>query len=136
MQKFPEMRRRSANVDEDFVAAQLDRIALDTVGRLQGELAGGDVVLPSVPGTAYHRTIELTFAERPAVMQTYTIDCKQLTVNVGYGNGLPTDRDLADLAWRDFVEFTCALECHWFRYPSPQMSEIYRQGREYSHAMK
>ncbi|HEV2314833.1 MAG TPA: hypothetical protein VGR94_05970 [Candidatus Acidoferrales bacterium] len=108
------MRRRSANVDEDFVAAQLDRIALDTVGRLLGEFAGGDVVLPAVPGTSYDRTVELTFTERATVMQAYTIDCKQLTVNVGYGNGLPADRNLADLAWWDFVDFTCALECHWF----------------------
>ena len=112
MQKFPEMRRRSASVDEDLVAAQLDRIALNTVGRLLGKLAGCDVVLPAVPRTTYQRAVEFAFTERTTVMQAYTIDCKQLTINVGYGNGLPADRDLTDLAWRDFVEFGYTLKSH------------------------
>ncbi|HEV2182336.1 MAG TPA: hypothetical protein VGR39_01530, partial [Candidatus Acidoferrales bacterium] len=79
MQKFPEMRRRSASVDEDLVASQFDGIALNTVGRLLGKLAGCDVVLPAVPRTTYQRAVEFAFTERTTVMQAYAIDCKQLT---------------------------------------------------------
>jgi len=66
----------SANVDEDLIAAQFNRVALDTVGRLLGEFTGCDVVLPAVPGTTDDRAIKLAFAEGPTVMQAYTIDCK------------------------------------------------------------
>jgi len=66
----------SANVDEDFVAAQFDRVALDAARRLLRQFAGCDVVLPAVPWTTYHRAVKLTITQRPTVMQTYTTDCK------------------------------------------------------------
>lgn len=115
----------SAKVDEDLIPTQFNGIALHPVGRLLHHFAGCDVVLPAVPRTTYHRAVELPFAERPAVMQAYTIDCKQLTINVGYGYGLPADRDLADLARGDFVDFGCALECH-------SSALLQTEGEEYS----
>jgi hypothetical protein len=73
---LPECALASANVDEDFIATQFNRVALDTIRGLLQHLAGCDVVLPAVPRTTYHGAVELTFAERPAVVQAYTIDCK------------------------------------------------------------
>ena len=60
----------------DVVAPDLDRIALDTYGRIGRQLPGSYVVFPTVPRTYDYLSLQLTFAKRAAAMQAYVIDCK------------------------------------------------------------
>jgi hypothetical protein len=53
---------RLSYVHEYVVAADLDRIAIDPDGRVLHHFAGGNVVLPGVPGTGNYRPFQLALA--------------------------------------------------------------------------
>jgi hypothetical protein len=100
------------DVYEDLISPQFNSIALHAIGRLLRQPAGGDVILPAVPGAGNSIALEFAFTQWASVMKTYAIDCKELTVNMGHGNGNSVHVELADLARRNFVSFRRALKWH------------------------
>jgi len=96
----------------DVVASNLNGIALHTHRRISGQLPGSHVVFPTVPRTYDYLTFQLTFAQRPASMQAYVIDCKQFTFHVGQRDVLPVYIELADRSRRYFVLLSCPQESH------------------------
>ena len=111
-QKMSLRHRKSGYVDENVSISQFDGVAIDTGIRLLGELAGGYVILPTVPRACHQRADQVTFAQRAAMMQAYTIDCKQLTFDIGYGNRFASDLEFADLPRQNLFLFGGALERH------------------------
>src|SRR5487761_299638 len=110
--------RVSPNVNKNLFAAHLDSVALDAVSRLLGQLAGRYVVLPAMPRATHQRAVEVTLTERPSMVQAYTIDGKELAVNIGKRDGFPDDIQFADLPSRNFVDFGRTFKCHWFASPN------------------
>jgi hypothetical protein len=68
-----------AEVDENFVASNFDRIAVDAHAAVRNDLASGDVILPSMPRAGHDLSFELAFTERAGLVQAYAIDSVKLT---------------------------------------------------------
>jgi hypothetical protein len=100
------------DVYKDLISPQFNSIALHSIGRLLRQPAGGDVILPAVPRAGNGIALELAFTQWPSVMEAYAIDCKELTVNIGYGNGNSVHTEFSDLARRNVVSFRRALKWH------------------------
>src|SRR5713101_512933 len=105
-------RSGSANINENVVAAHLDRVGFDANGRICRQLAGGDVVLPAVPGAGDDLAFEVALAKRAAAMEAYIIDYKQLTANIGKGDCLAVELKFADCPRRDLVLLCGAHKSH------------------------
>ena len=101
-----------AHVDENVAAAQLDRIAFHASVGLLSELASREVILPAMPGATYNGAFKITFAQRASVMEAYTIDSKQFTVDVGDGDSFAGYVKFADLTRRYLLLSCCALKRH------------------------
>lgn len=102
--------RKSAYVDENVAVAQFNGVTIDARIWLLGQLARSYIILPAVPRASHELAVQVTFAERAAVVQAYTIDCKQLTVDIGDSYRLAGHLKLANLSLRNFVLLRGAFE--------------------------
>jgi hypothetical protein len=101
---------------EDIVSSNLHRIARYPHRRVGYQLPGGYVVFPTMPWTYDYLPLQFPLTQWPASMQTYIIDCKELTVDVGHCDVLPVHIEFADRARRYFIFLRCSQEGHRFSF--------------------
>src|SRR5437899_1877178 len=62
---FHQDKGRSTSVDKDVFSPHLDRVAIDSHGRVLLHLPGRDVVFPAMPGASHDGSVQDSLAERP-----------------------------------------------------------------------
>lgn len=105
---------------EDIFAANFDRVAVNSDCGVRGQLAVCHIVFPTVPRTYDDLAFHFAFAERAATMQTYIIDCKQFTFDVGYRDVLAIQLKFADCAGRNFVFLRGPQKSHRIVFSVPK----------------
>src|ERR1700730_1870890 len=112
-----------ADVDPDVFAANFDREAGDGHGGIHRGFAGGDVVLPAVPGAGDHLALELAFAERSAAMEASVVNGVEGSVDVGDGQGATVDLKFADRARGNFIFSRRTQKRHFWKPPRSNYSK-------------
>src|SRR2546429_6775978 len=79
---FHQDKGRSTSVDKDVFSPHLDRVAIDSHGRVLLHLPGRDVVFPAMPGASHDGSVQDSLAERPAPVQA---DRKSTRLNSSHG---------------------------------------------------
>src|SRR5262245_16253519 len=75
-------RTKLSYIDDDVVAVDRYQIASDVHVLVVEILAGGDVILPSMPRATHDGAVDFAFAERAAAMLTLAVECIELSANM------------------------------------------------------
>src|ERR1700683_4068722 len=89
----------SSHIDKNFLASNLDGVALQGYRRVHYQLSGGHVVLPAVPGTSDGGAGEPPLAEGAAAVEADIVDGVKLACDVGDGHRLTVNLKFADGAF-------------------------------------
>jgi hypothetical protein len=86
----------SAQIDENFPAPHLDRVASHSHRRTLHHFPGAGVKLPPMPGAGHYVALERPISQRPAAVETSIVDCMELSAHVRHSNSLSFRLDLSN----------------------------------------
>jgi len=114
-----------ADVYEDFVPSNLDWIGIDAQRGAGDNPAGGDIVLPAVPGAGDHIAVKLALPKRSCLVNAYATESTDLTGYVGHRDGLSSYLKFADRSGRDFTFSRRSHKCHhWLLRPWAELISV------------
>jgi hypothetical protein len=107
-----ELRLFFSYIYEDLIAANFDRVAGRSDGRVRYHVTGSHVELPAMPGAGDDLAVEFPFTQGASPMHAYVIDGKELAFDIGYRDRRSTHLEFVNGAWRNLACLGCTDECH------------------------
>src|SRR5713226_2466836 len=95
---------------EDVVPFEADLVGPQARGRVDRVGSGPHVVLPSMYGTGYDLSVELSLAHGPSSMQAHVGDGVEASLDVEEGDGMALHDDYTTVPGRDLGRFGHADE--------------------------
>src|SRR6266700_5030798 len=103
---------RLASIHENIFAANLEGIAIHPHRWVLANLAGGHLVLPSLPRARSDFSVHDSLAQRPTPVQTGLVDGIELAAHIGHGNRFALHLVLSIRSRRDFIRLRCSSKRH------------------------
>src|SRR4029077_12934112 len=94
------------------LAPDFNIVSLDPDGLVHDKLAGGHIILPSVPRAGNRDSLELTLAKRASAVQTRVIDCVKLVSYVRDSHSQAVDLKFTNRTRRDLIFSRSTHETH------------------------
>src|SRR6266853_6382551 len=106
-----------ADIDKNIFPPNLHSVAIHADRGVLPDLAGGHVVLPSVPRAGHDLPVHDALTERPAPVEAGIVDGIELATDIGQRNGFALNLKLPDRSRRDFIGLCCSRKRHLLLSP-------------------
>src|SRR6266478_1097073 len=113
-------------IHKNIFSSNLHRVAIHPHRRILPNLAGGHVVLPSMPRAGHDLPIHDALTERSAPVEAGIVDGIELATDIGQRNGFALDLKLPDRSRRDFISLRCSRKRHLLLSPGyePRVASV------------
>lgn len=99
-------------IHENVLASHFGGVAIHASGGILNDLAGGDVVLPAMPGTSHDFAFERALSQRSTTVETDVADGENLSGNVCNSDCFALDLKLADRSRGQFAQLDGSNKSH------------------------
>src|SRR5260370_2239382 len=103
-----------SGLHKNIFSANLHSVAIHTDRGVLPDLAGGHVVLPSMPRAGHDLPVHDTLTERSAPVEAGIVDGIELATDIGQRNGFALNLKRPDRSRRDFIGLCCSRKRHRF----------------------
>jgi hypothetical protein len=106
-------KRLSAYIYENVLSSYLNPIRGHADSRVLFNLAGRDIVLPSMPGTGDNISLKNSLPQRSPPMQAGVANGVECPSDMSYRDTFPVHLKFADCPWRDIRRFSSQRKRHF-----------------------